>query len=338
MGGPSHPAQGTATRHALNPASQVSQGITTSVSVTGLSTAGEGFFNPDASFPNHITAAVNGGGITVNSVTVNSPTNLTLGLTIAAGAVPGARTITVTNPDGQSATSATGILNVVSGNSPPVINAASISPATPVTTGIVATVTSFTDADGNPVTYTYQWQQGDVDIPHTAATLAAAATVAGGNYRCIITPNDGQVDGAAFTTDPVSVPLDADGNGINDDWEYQHFGSVGIDPAGDADGDGMTNRDEFVFGLDPNSGSSVSPLVAQLDPVTGRFSYTRATGGFGGLTYTIWTSADLQTCTQDTGAVQTPGAEVDHVETVEVTLSADKPLAATRLFVRIRAD
>jgi hypothetical protein len=33
----------------------------------------------------------------------------------------------------------------------------------------------------------------------------------------------------------------------------QHFGSLGIDPQGDADGDGRSNWIEFVTGTDPNS-------------------------------------------------------------------------------------
>jgi hypothetical protein len=38
---------------------------------------------------------------------------------------------------------------------------------------------------------------------------------------------------------------------------------------GDPDGDGMTNQQEYAFGLNPTLGSSVSPITALLDPVTG---------------------------------------------------------------------
>ncbi len=91
----------------------VSQGASNvNVTLNGTSSGGTGWFDPDASFPNHIAVAVNGGGVTVNSVTFVSPTQLTLNVTVSPSATPGARTITVTNPDGQAATSASGILTI----------------------------------------------------------------------------------------------------------------------------------------------------------------------------------------------------------------------------------
>jgi hypothetical protein len=75
------------------------------VTLTGTSVSGSGFFDPDASFPNHIAVSVSGADVTVNSVTFNNPTDLTLNLTVGASAAPGGRTITVTNPDGQMVTS-----------------------------------------------------------------------------------------------------------------------------------------------------------------------------------------------------------------------------------------
>src|SRR5439155_2201954 len=83
------------------------------------------FFDPGVDpggpgFSNHLAVAVNGGGVTINSVTFANPTNITANLTVAGGAVLGTRTITVTNPDGQNTTSASGILSIVS--SGPVAN------------------------------------------------------------------------------------------------------------------------------------------------------------------------------------------------------------------------
>ncbi len=82
------------------------------VVIRGASSAGSGFYDPDVSYPNHLTASVSGGGITVNTVTFTDPTHITLNLTVSSGAALGARTVMVTNPDGQSARSATGILTV----------------------------------------------------------------------------------------------------------------------------------------------------------------------------------------------------------------------------------
>lgn len=65
--------------------------------------AGTGLFDPGAGYPNHLTANF-GANITVNSVTWNTATQATVNITIGAAAATGARTVTLTNPDGQSTT------------------------------------------------------------------------------------------------------------------------------------------------------------------------------------------------------------------------------------------
>ena len=80
-----------------------------SVVITGTSVSGSEFFDPGANLAppalpfNHISATVSG-GVTVNSVTYNSPTQVTLDLNTTA-APNGGKNITITNPDGQSTTS-----------------------------------------------------------------------------------------------------------------------------------------------------------------------------------------------------------------------------------------
>jgi hypothetical protein len=139
----------------------------------------------------------------------------------------------------------------------PVVSAAAIGPALPTTTNdLVASVTSSNDADGDPVTLAYQWEQSSegtnfASIPFTSSLLPAAATIAGDYYRAAITPNDGFAEGPTFTTASVLVPADADDNGINDDWEVYYFGQIGIDPDADPDGDGFGNLQEFLAGTDP---------------------------------------------------------------------------------------
>jgi len=159
---------------------------------------------------------------------------------------------------------ATNVCCTGTSNTPPVITAASISPASPTTTNIL-TVTGIAtnDPDGDSITLAYQWQQSTNNVAftnligQTASTLAAAITVAGDYYRVTLTPNDGHTNGAPFTTASVAVPFDADGNGINDDWEVQYFGHIGINPNADADGTGQNNLFKYVTGLDPTNPASV---------------------------------------------------------------------------------
>jgi len=124
-----------------------------------------------------------------------------------------------------------------------------------------------------------------------------------------------------------------------DTWAANWPGEDLSDPNADLDGDGLTNDQERIFGLDPTSGSSANPFSVPLDATAGSFSYTRRDDALTGLTYTLWTSPNLQpgSWAEDTGAVQTPGTpDANGVETVSVTLSPAL-LTGPRLFVRMQA-
>src|SRR6185369_12925708 len=63
-----------------------------------------------------------GAGITVNSCTFNSATQLTANVTIAANATVGARTVTVTNPDTQSGVLTNAFSVVIPTSTAPIIS------------------------------------------------------------------------------------------------------------------------------------------------------------------------------------------------------------------------
>jgi Tol biopolymer transport system component len=55
---------------------------------------------------------------------------------------------------------------------------------------------------------------------------------------------------------------DSDGDGMDDDWEMAHFGTLDRDGTGDFDGDGHTDLEEFLAGTDPtNSGSILRAML-----------------------------------------------------------------------------
>src|SRR6266576_2018839 len=86
------------------------------VTITGSSVSGSGFFDPGSGFAKRIGATVTG-SVTVNSVTYVDSTHVTLDLNTSAASA-GSQNVTITNPDGQ-ATTGTGILSVGSGGPAP---------------------------------------------------------------------------------------------------------------------------------------------------------------------------------------------------------------------------
>ena len=175
-----------------SPASVAQSSASVNVVVNGLTSSGSGFFDPGADsggpgFAKHITAAVDGGGVTVNSVTFTDPTNITLNVTIAAGAALGARTITVTNPDSQFATSASGLLTINA--SVPVANFT----GTP-TNGAAPLSVAFTNLSTGSTNFTWDFGDGNTSSvtnpPHTftnTGTYAVTLTAIGPGGTNILT-------------------------------------------------------------------------------------------------------------------------------------------------------
>jgi len=117
-------------------------------------------------------------------------------------------------------------------------------------------------------------------------------------------------------------------------WANGTFANPFTDTAAtsDPDGDDRSNHDEFAFGLDPTTGSSVNPITQQL--AGGVFKYTRTKDS--GLTYKVYYSTTLSGWTLDAAASQTPALAIAGVETVTVTLNNVAP-ANGKLFVRVEA-
>lgn len=57
---------------------------------------------------------------------------------------------------------------------------------------------------------------------------------------------------------------DNDENGLPDEWEINNFGSTGVDPTADPDGDSRTNRQEYLAGTNPNDFFNGSTPVVTL--------------------------------------------------------------------------
>jgi autotransporter-associated beta strand protein len=121
-------------------------------------------------------------------------------------------------------------------------------------------------------------------------------------------------------------------------WAGNYPGHNLTDPAGDADSDRLTNREEWIWGLDPTSGSSANTSLTIVDFEARSFRYTRRDDALTGLEYSIWHSTNLESWLKDQEAIQTSGIPDENgVETVVITLSPHLQVQP-RLFLRVQAS
>ena len=138
--------------------------------------------------------------------------------------------------------------------------------------------------------------------------------------------------------DDVSVaPAVTSTHGDRDSWAAS-FGSGFTDtaPGADPDGDGMTNQQEYAFGLNPALGSSVNPITSPFNKGTRQFTYTRRLPSLTGLVYTYQYSTDLSGWSEFTPDASSSNSATP-IEAVTVTVPATQT-AAPKLFVRVAAQ
>jgi hypothetical protein len=159
------------------------------VVVSGTSVSGSGWFDPGPGFPNRLGAAVSG-GVVVNSVTYTSPTSITLDLN-TVGVAAGPRTVTITNPDGQQATSLSGFITITGGGAAPIVDA--IAPTSgPASGGVAASLTGTDFGTGATITVGGVVATGVVVTSPTSADLSVPALAAGELHDVVLTNPDAQ--------------------------------------------------------------------------------------------------------------------------------------------------
>jgi len=144
--------------------------------------------------------------------------------------------------------------------------------------------------DGVPVAATSSWVQvsgpgtatfGDASVTNTTVTCDAEGVYV---LRLIGDDTEARVIDEITVTVTAAPSNDQDGDGMDDAWEIQHFGSTNASaggPSDDDDGDGFVDLHEFVAGTDPTNPASLFMLTAvsnqgatvalYFDTVTGRF-------------------------------------------------------------------
>ncbi|NQX02368.1 hypothetical protein HQ447_17050, partial [bacterium] len=191
---------------------------------------------------------------------------------------------------------------------------------------------------------------GDLDID--GATLAVSPLVGGASGDYVIATYTGTRTGTFIVSPALPVGYSVSyattgevklvsGASVSDfdTWIGLYPSITGADklPAADPDQDGLSNQQEYAFGLIPNSGASVSPITSQVDVTTGLFSYSRRLPALTTLVYTYEYSTTLIGAWTPFNPESTSSNSGSPVEIVTVNLP-DALLSNSKLFVRVVAQ
>lgn len=126
---------------------------------------------------------------------------------------------------------------------------------------------------------------GSVSVGGAGNFLASLAATLPSTYVITATATDSKGNTSQFSGPQTITVADSDTDGIPDNWMIAHFGHATGSAADksrandDADGDGMTNLQEFLAATDPKAAGS-RLFISSIDRITGapRIAFTPAKG------------------------------------------------------------
>ncbi len=146
---------------------------------------------------------------------------------------------------------------------------------------VIQAITDRTTYEGGDLGFLVQSSDPNQTIPSlvvksqpTGATFSDEGTGTGvfrwqpqvgqaGQYKVIFAASDGSLTTERSVNITVNTATDKDGDGLEDDWELQHFGSLDRDGSGDFDDDGRTDSNEHDNNTDPTV-AEVAPAAPQV--------------------------------------------------------------------------
>jgi hypothetical protein len=137
----------------------------------------------------------------VNSVSAGNST------TLSAGLIEGAVVECVVTPSDGTDTGTAVVASISIGNTPPVLSSVSLTPDPAFETDTLNCIPgTATDSDGAAsLTFGYLWTVNGAVQATTTTTLDGTSFDKGDDVTCVVTPNDGISDGAAVTSNVVTI-------------------------------------------------------------------------------------------------------------------------------------
>ncbi|MEN8170800.1 MAG: Ig-like domain-containing protein [Pseudomonadota bacterium] len=122
-----------------------------------------------------------------------------------------------------------------------------------------------------------------------------------GVYSITYKASDGTLSDSQSATIKINPAWDSDGDGLDDAWEMEHFGSLDNDGSGDTDGDGVSDLDEYLNGTDPTLPPPAVPSLLEGSSGNGESTLSWSTVD-GADSYRLYWS-ELPGVTQDNSGV-----------------------------------
>lgn len=176
-----------------------------------------------------------------------------------------------------------------------------------------------TETDGLPVAKYLIYVDGaekpaESDSPYI--TISGLPPASEHQFSVALQMLDGRITPKSETKSGSTWGEDENADGIPDDWQVKYFGATSASwptPSEDPDGDGKSNRDEFLAGTNPIDSSSVLKVSLRDSQSGTAIGWNSQPGGI----YQVQQSADLQIWT-DLGGIHVASGSSESILVGEV--------------------